>query len=225
MLEILKDITTLIGKPYWEFPIYIDSLQSSANLCSWHSNRVDVYDRKQHHKIGKNLPLSPQFKVSPVPMICLLAAFNTKVEKYLNDTGDIDDLINWIEEDERVESDSSTLISFNTLKLLLDREFIKENDRFIYKYYHDYTQSNSNKGFCTLVNQNGEPKVKWAYDDNIYSISSLTKQMLLECGRISTSTNPDGNKYWRLEGSYTTSLYDLAININKDDNSGQTKLF
>lgn len=227
LLEIFNDINALIGKPYWNFPIYIDSLQSSANLYSWHSDRVDVYDREQHHRIGKNLPLPPKFKISPEPVICLMPNFNTKAEEYLDDIGDIDDLINWIEEDENVEGSGILVNSFYTLELLLDRGFLKENDRLIYKYPSDYTDSglDNKKAYCTLVIQNGEPKVKWAYDDNIYSISSLTKQMLLECGRISPSTNPNGNKYWRLVGSDATSLYDIAVNINKDDHSGQSKLF
>lgn len=225
--EILKDITALIGKPYWEFPIYIDSLQSSANLCSWHSDRVDVYDREQYHRIEKNLPFSPKFNVSPEPVICFIPNFSTKVEEYSADIGDIDDLINWIEEDEKVEGSNILISIFNILELLLDREFLKENDRLIYKYPNDFADSqlNNKKAYCTLVIHNGEPKVKWAYDDNVYSISSLTKQMLLECGRISPSTNPNGNIYWRLVGSDATSLYDIAVNVNKDDHSGQSKLF
>lgn len=226
--EILNDITTLIGKHYWEFPIDINSLESSAaNLYSWHSNRVDVNDRKQYHKIGDNLPLAPRFKVSPFQKFGMIQDIIIKSESCLNVNDNIDDLINWIEKDDRVTVDSDITYKISTLKLLLNRNLLKENDKLIYKYYNDYTDMNKKKAYCSLVIQNGKPRVKWAYDDNIYSISSLTKQMLLECGRISPSTNPNGNRYWFLEGRYShdSSLYDIAINLNKDENSDQFKLF
>lgn len=226
--EIFKDITTLIENTFWEFPIYIPSTQSSANLYSWHSNRVDALDREQHNRIKSKIPLPPNFKVSPEPVICLIGGFSTKKEEYLNDIGDINDLINWLEDNENIVDNSSNMLRFNTLQLLLDRNYLKENDRLIYKYSNDYTYSNmdNTKSYCTLVIQNGKPKVKWDYDDKIYSISSLTKQMLLESERISPSTKPISNKYWRIEGVFTSaSLYDVANKIKKDDKSGQSHLF
>jgi hypothetical protein len=227
LLLILNDISKLIGKPFWQFSVSSSS-NSKANLCSWHSNRV--FDNEQYKKIAENLPLSPNFMASPEPVICLLPFFNINEGKYTNDVDDVDDVddidefINWLEDYEYNEISSSISTNINYLKLLLEKNYLKENDRLIYKYENDF-KNNNNKAVCTLVIHNGEPRVKWDYDDNIYSISSLSKQLLLESNRISPSSNPDGNKYWRLEGTTATSLYDVAVNIKRDIESGQLKLF
>lgn len=137
---------------------------------------------------------------------------------------DINDLINWMTENDSFTDKSINNVSIKTLELLLDRGYLKENDRLEFKYTHEL-KTDKKKGYCTLVIQNGKPKVKWDYDDNIYSISPLTKQLLLETNRIVSSTNPDGNDYWRLEGSEITSLYALYRNIKKDDEDRTIKLF
>jgi hypothetical protein len=226
--EIFKDITTLIGNPFWQFPIYFHASQTSTALYSWHSDRVDASDRDQQNRIKENIPLPPQFKGTPEPIIYCMTSLHTVTENYLDDIGDINEFVNWIEGKEIIEDNSSPTSRFNTLEFLLEREFLKENDRLVYNLPNDYMLSKMEKTkiYGTLVIQDGQPKVKWDYDGNIYSISTLTKQMLLERKKISPSTNPDGNKYWHLKGSEITSLYDLAIHIRKDDEEDPTiKLF
>jgi hypothetical protein len=218
---ILNDISKLIDKQPVEFSVSSSS-NSQANLSSWHSNRV--FNNELFEKIAAKLPLSPNFMASPEPVICLLPFFNINEGTYTNDVGDIDEFINWLEDNENNEVCSSKSTHINYLKLLLDENYIKENDRLIFKYENDFI-NNDNKAVCTLVIDNGEPRVKWNYDDKIYSISSLSKQLLLECDRISPRTNPDGNKYWRLEGSNATSLYDVAVIIKHDIESRQNMLF
>jgi len=223
LLRILNDISKLIGKPFWQF-LVSSSSNSKANLCSWHSNRV--FDDEQYKKIVGNLPPSPNFIASPEPVICLINNFSKNERKHINEDGDINinEFINWLEDTENTEVSSITSTRINYLKLLLDENYLKENDKLLYKYENDF-KINHQKAVCTLVIHNGEPKVKWGFDENIYSISSLTKQLLLEGDRVSPPTNPINTKYWRLEDSIATSLYDVAINIKQDIESGQSKLF
>jgi hypothetical protein len=232
--DIFKDISRLIGNKEnnpWKFKIRYPSSQSSAMLNSWHSDRVE-FNQKQSDEIRKKIPFPPNFTSSPEPVICLVTS--SYFEEYLiddhcenHDDGDINDLINWIEGKEVIEDNSSLPSKFKTLEFLLERGFLKENDRLIYNYSNDFKGSNmeNKKSYCTLVIQNGQPKVKWDYDDNIYSISLLTKQLLSEQKKISSLTNPDGNQYWRLEGSEISSLYNLAVNIKKNDEDPTIKLF
>ncbi|MFD2444198.1 hypothetical protein ACFSO7_09450 [Bacillus sp. CGMCC 1.16607] len=223
LLIILNDVSKLIEKPFWQFSVS-SNLNTKANLFSWHSNRVFDNEPYNKSKIMENLPLSPNFIASPEPVISVIHKFNLKEAGYINDDGDINEFIKWLEDTEISEVSSNISTSDNYLKLLLNENYLKENDRLIFKYENDFKKVN-NKAVCTLVIHKGEPRVKWDYDDNIYSISSLSKQLLLESDRISPSTNPDGNKYWRLEGSNATSLFDVAVNIKRDIESGQLKLF
>lgn len=101
----------------------------------------------------------------------------------------------------------------NTLQLLFERDELRDGDRIslLHSKLTEHLPQQSNMCQASIVINEGKPLDKWDYDSNLYSISKLTRIILVDiCGQSKLkSHNLNGNRFWKLQHR-DESLFDLV---------------
>lgn len=239
---VIDDITYLVGsrtKP-WKFSIYDQYNDRHKVLYSWHTDRRLEYDDKEiTSHIQSKLPEAVLALHNKISGANTYTNFNTG--ELINSLFlHFEDFYNLIEEDLMqllkevnkhqfvINTNDNNKQKYknrreNTLPHLYKIGYLQEGTQLLFNNKLNTKYDNDDiKMYSTVVIKDGKPKVKWNYDNKIYSLTGLSKKLIKESNLNVNTRSLNGCRLWSLENK-TKSLAKVADQFYKkkseEDNS------
>jgi hypothetical protein len=195
---IVDDVSRIIGKIPWKYEINMN--KKTRYLFSWHSLRnmdIEIFD-KSKSKVNEILERTLPIALNQI--YCINLRGNHKITQELIFKNKR--LLSWLALD---------IKNKNTIDFLLEVGYIKEHDTLVFKNNDILFDNNhaikKNESFFkgSIVLHHDKPYIKWAYDEQIYSISKLTH--ILKQQLTGQDIYQNGNKYWSKLGERQSLYY------------------
>ena len=106
---------------------------------------------------------------------------------------------------------------------------MQHNDRL--RLIHDLSpamrDTEDRRCFCRLDANTNPPQVQWEFDQQMYSISRLTREVLHEFNIPVESDHLNGNVFWAKENDPQTlyTVAEMLVKRKKQDENGSVPLF
>jgi len=210
-------LSTVVSDAYWIFEhspwiFNVDTSNKQIKLLTWHSLRKsDVHFESVSELINRKLP-EANFRMNIENGLIQKQAVSLVKKENL-----FEEFIQLITEDvPPVTYRNQKKRRCNTLQILFDNKMLHDGDEIILIRPHQSTELDESdpRYKATIVKKNNKILVRWHFDNNLFSISGLTKIIIsrFQIQNYSDKTHLNGNAHWRLR-YVENSLYSMAENL------------
>jgi hypothetical protein len=204
--KIISDMEWTFDQQPWIFQSELEG--KSIYLLTWHSLRASSTQFETIKSLINRMLPEANFSMNISEKQKTLSSLSST----LMAPNPFDEFIQIIQEDVVTYSKPINKRRRNSLQILFEKGIIQNGDRIsLLPQAHVGAFQNQLISNATIQIENDKPMVRWDYDNNLYSISKLTYQILVMFNELSPRSkyHQNGTMFWGLKGT-GQSLFSLA---------------